>query len=94
MFNVTKTLSPDVVDVTPMVLITLVVFILLFLAFAFFETLDLNKKVGKILFVAAWFMILVSLLLNFMLIKISIDAGIEWCKNRYGITEMEVQNDG
>lgn len=94
MFNVTKTVSPDVVDITPMVLIVLVVFVLVFLAFAFFETLDLNKKAGKVLFVVSWLMIFLAFFLNFMLIKISVDAGIEWCKNRYGITEMEVQNDG
>lgn len=93
MFNITKSVSPSVVDVTPMVLIVLIIFIFMLSAFVVIGSADTSKKIGKILIVFAYIAIAVSLFLNFMLIKISVNAGIEWCKNRYGITSFEVNQN-
>lgn len=90
-FNVTKNISSDVVDITPMVFIVLFIFVILFLSFSILESVDGSKKIGKIMSFVAYVLVIFALMLNFLLIKVSVDAGIEWCKNQYGITEVEVQ---
>lgn len=82
MINFTQTVSPDVIDVTPMV------FMALFSAICYlisgtmlsYDNTDTNKKaiatlVGIVLFA-------VGTLFIFCIITNSIDAGIEWQKLR------------
>lgn len=82
MFNVTKAPLPSsVIDTTPMVLLVMAITLLFFLSFLIGEASKGEKweNIGACLMCI---LIAVAIFMNFMLIKISIDSGIEWERNR------------
>ena len=82
MFNITQMVTENEIDITVMVLMVLVVAILFCGANLFFEVSKEAEKFKKTLIILGYVFVVIAIFTNLFLIKVSIDCGIEWQKNK------------
>lgn len=83
MIDVSNLITYDWVDVTPMVIMTLLVLVCLLVAFLMFALYGEKKDNPRGVFVViACALITAAIIMQFITIKTSIDAGIAWERNR------------
>lgn len=95
MLNVTRELSPDLIDVTPMVLMVLATLAIFAVAMLLFEISKegKNKHQETVFITIAYVLIAVAFVLNMLLIKVSIDAGVQWGKDHAVCSMCERRGD-